>query len=72
MTLGEAREGDRVKITETGSAEVEILALRFGVGAGAMVEIEKNIHGGPVIISRNQMELAIGREIANAIKVEIA
>ena len=70
MTLGEAREGTKLKIIETGNEQVDLFPLRFGVGTGAMVEVEKNIRGGPVIISRNQMELAIGREIADAIKVE--
>ena len=44
--------------------------MRFGIAQGAVINIEKNIPGGPVIVSRNQMELAVGRQFAQQIEVE--
>lgn len=45
-------------------------ALRFGIGEGAELIVEKSIKGGPVIIVRNHLEIAIGRALAEAIEVE--
>jgi Fe2+ transport system protein FeoA len=70
MTLGEAREGRKFLIMHTADSAIEMQTTRFGIGKGSLVAIEKNIPGGPVIISRNQMELAIGRDIASQIMVE--
>lgn len=70
MTLAEAREGMTCVITGTGGEDVTVQALRFGIAEGSVVNIEKNISGGPVIVSRNQMELAVGRQFALQIEVE--
>jgi len=45
-------------------------ALRFGICEGAELTVEKSIKGGPVIIVRNHLEIAIGRALAEAIEVE--
>ncbi|CAN5545717.1 ferrous iron transport protein A [soil metagenome] len=70
MTLAEAIEGKKVTIKNTEGDDVTLQALRFGIAQGAVVNIEKNIPGGPVIVSRNQMELAVGRQFAQLIEVE--
>lgn len=70
MTLAEAIEGKTVTIKNTEGDEVTLQALRFGIAQGAVVNVEKNIPGGPVIVSRNQMELAVGRQFAQLIEVE--
>jgi Fe2+ transport system protein FeoA len=45
-------------------------ALRFGIGEGAELTVEKSIKGGPVIVVRNHLEIAIGRSLAEAIEVK--
>lgn len=70
MTLVDAKDGDRLRVVSTGSDEISMQAIRFGIDSGALVEVQKNIRGGPVIIMRNQLEIAIGREIAKNIIVE--
>ena len=73
MTLAEAKEGSRLVVTSTRSEEVTMQAIRFGIGQGAKIDITKNIKGGPVILSCNEMELAVGRELAFLLDVsEIA
>ncbi|MBS1989505.1 MAG: ferrous iron transport protein A [Cyanobacteria bacterium SZAS LIN-2] len=72
MNLGEAREGARLVVTATIGEDVSMQALRFGIGEGATITVGKNIAGGPVIILKNQMELAIGRQLARAIEVREA
>jgi len=44
-------------------------AIRFGIGSGAEITVCKKIPGGPVIVSRNQQEIAIGQDLASSILV---
>ena len=69
MTLAEAKEGKHFIVTATRSDEVTMQAVRFGIGEGARIGIAKNIKGGPVIIALNEMELAVGRDVAFQIDV---
>jgi Fe2+ transport system protein FeoA len=72
MTLADAQDGAKLVVTATLGEDVTIQALRFGIGEGAAISIGKNIAGGPVIIVRNQMELAVGRQLARLIEVRVA
>ncbi len=72
MTLADAIEGDKFVIKATVGDDVTVQAQRFGIAVGAIIKIEKNIPGGPVILSRNQMELAVGRQLALKIEVEMS
>ena len=68
--LNQAKEGQKVVIKSTGSDEVTWQALRFGIEEGCQIRVEKTIPGGPVIISKNQLEIAIGQQIAKLIEIE--
>lgn len=70
MTLTEAKEGDCLVVTGTDGDDVTLQAVRFGIDEGAEIRVEKKIPGGPVIISKNQLEIAIGPQIAVSIRVE--
>ena len=72
MTLADAPEGTNLVVIATIGEDVTIQALRFGIGEGAAISIGKNIAGGPVIVVKNQMELAVGRQLAKAIEVKKA
>lgn len=71
MTLADAKDGAVLIVLSTSDDEIGLQALRFGIDCGAEIEVQKNIRGGPVIVARNQMEIAIGREIAKNIEVRI-
>jgi ferrous iron transport protein A len=71
MTLAEAKEGDRLIVISTGADEISLQTLRFGIDSGAEIEVQQNIRGVPVIVSRNHLEIAIGREIAKNIEVQL-
>lgn len=70
MTLGEAKQGKCFVVKATLSEEVTVQAMRFGIACGAEITVLKNIKGGPVIVHRNEMELAVGRQLASQIEVE--
>ena len=46
-------------------------AMRFGIECGECVQIINKLPGGPVVIQKNQQQIAIGRELAKAIEVKI-
>lgn len=69
MKLADARDGQELEVVEVEGQAASLQALRFGIDAGSRITVQKNIAGGPVIISKNQLEIAIGREIAVAISV---
>lgn len=70
MTLSDAKDGQLLVVTETKGDDITYQALRFGIGEGSFIRVEKNIAGGPIIISKNQLEIAIGRQLANLIHVK--
>lgn len=69
MKLSEAKDGQLLEVVAVDGDVASVHALRFGIDAGSKIVVQKNISGGPVIISKNQLEIAIGREIAVAITV---
>lgn len=70
MTLADGKDGQWLVVTGTEGDEITYQALRFGIGEGSHIQVQKNIPGGPVIISKNQLEIAIGRQLAVFINVE--
>ncbi len=69
MTLSEAKDGQWLLVERTLNDEITYQALRFGIGEGSRIQVQKNIPGGPIIISKNHLEIAIGRQLANFIEV---
>lgn len=69
MTLADASIGDKLTVVRTTTDEMTLQALRFGIGEGAELTVEKSIPGGPVIVVKNHLEIAIGRELAGQIEV---
>ncbi len=72
LFLSEAKEGQSLTVTNITNEEITWQALRFGLEEGSQIRIEKNIHGGPVIVSKNQLEIAIGRKIAESIEARLS
>ncbi|MBI3591133.1 MAG: ferrous iron transport protein A [Candidatus Melainabacteria bacterium] len=46
-------------------------ALRFGIESGEEVKIVNKLPGGPIVIQKNEQQIAIGRELARAIEVRV-
>ena len=58
MTLLEAKEGEWLVVTSISYEEIAWQAMRFGIDEGSYIRIEKKLTGGPVIIVKNQLEIA--------------
>lgn len=69
MTLAQVKRGTRVKIESIPDEMIRAQAIRFGISEGAEVECVEKIPAGPVIIRKRFQEIAIGRRLAENIKV---
>ncbi len=71
MTLADCKDGQNLLIMGSSQNEINLQAIRFGINQGSTVKVAKNITNGPVIILKNQLEIAIGRQLAKVIQVQI-
>ncbi|RKD30043.1 FeoA family protein [Thermohalobacter berrensis] len=70
MTLADVKRGDKFQITYIPDEKTRAFALRFGISEGATVSCAEKVPGGPVIVKRNLQEIAVGRNLANKIKIK--
>ncbi|MFW6022327.1 MAG: FeoA family protein [Halanaerobiaceae bacterium] len=71
MTLADIKKGDRFNITNIENDTIRAQALRFGISEGENLYCGEKIPGGPVIVKRNYQEIAIGRNLAKNIEIEL-
>ena len=70
MNLDEARKGQVIKITNIPNELIRVQALRLGISEGVVITCREVVPAGPVVVSRNKQEIAIGRNLARTIIVE--
>ena len=71
MHLDKARKGQKVKILSIPDSSVRAQAIRFGISENEIVSISEIIPGGPIVLEKSKQEIAIGRNLAKTIEVEI-
>lgn len=71
MTLDKTKRGQIIKIISIKSDMVRAQAIRFGIAEGTEVICEEILPKGPVVLRKNKQEIAIGRNIAKEIMVEL-
>lgn len=69
MTLHDARAGDRLRIESIADPNFRLLALRMGIGEGEEIACEEVIPDGPVLVRRHRQTVAVGRGLAQRIRV---
>ncbi len=67
--LSGVRKGDLLEIISVDDDHARIQALRFGMSQGACVECITRIPAGPIVIKRGRQEIAVGRSLADRIRV---
>lgn len=70
LTLEKAKVGDTLLIRRITDPETALTAMRLGVLEGEVLELASKIPGGPVVIRRGAVEIALGRELCRGIIVE--
>jgi len=69
--LDMVKKGQKVRIHTINNPIVRAQALRFGISEGEVVSVEEIIPAGPIILGRKKQEIAVGRQLAQKILVEI-
>ncbi|KJS12579.1 MAG: iron transporter [Peptococcaceae bacterium BRH_c8a] len=71
MTLDQVRTGDWVKIISIADERIREQAFRMGIDEGEEFTCAGVIPAGPVVLSKHRQEIAVGRELARHINVEM-
>ena len=69
MKLSSIRSGEELRISSIRDKHTEEKAIRFGIHTGARLRCICNIKKGPVILGKNNQEIALGRQLAEQITV---
>lgn len=69
MTLDQVRKGQRFQIEKIQDDFSRMQTLRFGIGEGSEASCFEVIPGGPIILSSEGQEIAVGRKLARSIQV---
>ena len=72
LTLDTAKVGSRLIIRRILDDETATVAMRLGISSGEIIELASRIPGGPVVIRRGKVEIALGRSLCKEIEVELS
>ncbi len=68
-TLDAVRGGDVVEIVGVDDQGARIHALRFGMAEGSQARCVTRIPAGPIVMRSGRQEIAVGRKLAQRIRV---
>lgn len=71
MTLDKAKKGQQVVIRNIADEIIRAQAIRFGIAEGTVVTLQEIVPAGPVVVLRSKQEIAIGRQLAKNIRVDL-
>lgn len=69
LTLEQAKVGETLLVYRITDPETATIAMRLGISEGESFFLASKIPGGPVVIRRGAVEIALGRELCRAIEV---
>lgn len=69
LTLEKAKAGDTLLVLRITDPETATVAMRLGISEGETFYLASKIPGGPVVIRRGSVEIALGRELCKTIEV---
>ncbi|MHB8125405.1 MAG: FeoA family protein [Desulfitobacteriaceae bacterium] len=72
MTLDKVNRGQSFTIGFIPNEGIRAQAIRFGISTGEWVTCEEVIPAGPVVIRKNRQMIALGRQLAKQIQVELS
>lgn len=70
MCLSDLRRGQWAKVIQIPDEHLRVQMLRFGIAAGCRVRCHARLPFGPVVLKYGGQEIAVGRQVAETIRVE--
>lgn len=71
MCLSEVKKGQRVSVVTIADADTRTQFIRFGISEGSHIQCLEKIPFGPLMILHHRQEIAVGREVARNITVNM-
>ena len=71
MNLYEAQNKSTLEVISISDEKLLNDAYRFGIEKGEEIKVVTKLPNGPIVIQKNQQQVAIGSELAKAIEVRI-
>jgi Fe2+ transport system protein FeoA len=71
MTLDSVKRGQSFTILDISSESLRTQAIRFGISTGEWLTCEEVVPAGPIVVRKNRQLIAVGRNLAQGIKVTI-
>ena len=71
MTLDKCKRGQRIKIMHIPDEITRSWAIRFGISEGSVITCEEVVPAGPVVVGMFKQQIAIGRQLAKSIAVQL-
>lgn len=68
--LDQANVGDFLHVKAIPDPNAATMAMRLGIAEGEQITIAAKVPGGPMVIRRGAIEIALGRDICQGIEVE--
>ncbi len=69
MNLESAPNKEKLEIVSINESKLMEAAMRFGIEAGEIIYIVNKLPGGPIVIQKKELQIAIGRDLAKEIQV---
>ncbi|WFD08807.1 FeoA family protein [Tepidibacter hydrothermalis] len=70
MTLDKINRGQKIEIMEIPNEKIRVQAIRLGLYEGANLVCSQKVFAGPIVLQNRFQEIAIGRKLAQTIKVK--
>lgn len=70
FTLEQAKVGETLLVKQISDTDTATIAMRLGISEGEQLFLASKIPGGPVVVRRGAIEIALGRDLCKHIEVE--
>ncbi|SHK05713.1 FeoA family protein [Tepidibacter formicigenes] len=70
MTLDMVNRGQKIEVISIPDEKIRVQAIRLGLYEGAKLVCSQKVLAGPVVLQNRLQEIAIGRKLAQTIKVK--
>lgn len=71
MCISDLKNGQEATVLNIPQEDLRVQLLRFGITPGSRVSCATNIPFGPVVLKFGSQEIALGRQIARKITVNL-
>ncbi len=71
MNLDRIKRGQSFKINNIHNETIRSQAIRFGIAEGEWLTCEEVVPAGPIVIRKNRQQIALGRQLAREIDIEL-